>query len=250
MLEDAFIELDSVLIISLLHSVATQGDADLPLNGVDTMDVVTASQKRYSTKKYDTGRHIDDATMAKVEALLRESPSSVNSQPWHYVIAGTEEGRDLVARAADEKFAMNSEKLRHASHVVVFCMRDDIDDAHLQALVSQEEADGRFANADARTATAQSRGYFVNLYRPRLKEWMARQVYLSLGYTIMGAAALGLDSTPIEGIDTDRLDELLHLREKGLRSLVVLSLGYHASDDFNAKLPKSRLTAEQIITHI
>lgn len=214
------------------------------------MDVMTASERRFTAKKYDDNRRLDDATVAKVEALLREAPSSVNSQPWHYVIAGSSEGRDLVARAADEKYSMNSNKLRKSSHVVVFCVRDDMDEAHMQALIEKEDADGRFTDDDARQAMAQGRSFFVDLYRPRMKEWMARQVYLSLGYTMLGVAALGLDSTPIEGIDFDRLDELLNLREKGLRSLVALSIGYHDDSDFNAKLPKSRLSAEHVITHI
>ncbi|WP_414502400.1 oxygen-insensitive NAD(P)H nitroreductase [Zymobacter sp. IVIA_5232.4 C2] len=215
-----------------------------------SMDVVTASEARFTAKKYDASRRIDAATMDKVETLLRTAPSSVNSQPWHYIIAGTEQGRDLIAQAADGNYAMNVEKIRSASHVVVFCVRDDMDEAHMQAILDQEDKDGRFSTEDARSAMDKGRHFFVGLNKPRMQDWMARQVYLSLGYTLLGAAALGLDSTPIEGIDVDRLDELLGLREKGLRSLVVLPLGHHAEDDFNAKLPKSRLPAEQIITHI
>lgn len=214
------------------------------------MDITTASEKRYTAKKYDAHRKIDAETLRKVETLLRTAPSSVNSQPWHYVIAGTDQGRDLIAQAADEHYAMNSGKIRDASHVVVFCVRDDLDEAHLQAILAQEDKDGRFANAEARSATDKGRHFFANANKPRMQDWMSRQVYLSLGYMLMGVAALGLDSTPIEGIDVDRLDELLKLREKGLRSLVVATLGYHADDDFNASLPKSRLPAEVTVTHL
>lgn len=214
------------------------------------MDIISASEKRFTTKKYDAHRKIDEATIAKVETLLRTAPSSVNSQPWHYIIAGTEQGRDLIAQAADEKDAMNSRKIRQSSHVVVFCVRDDMDDEYLAAILDQEQKDGRFSTPEARGAMDKARKFYAGLNKPRMNEWLSRQVYLSLGYTMMGIAALEIDSTPIEGIDVNRLDELLNLREKGLRSLVVLSLGYHAEDDFNAALPKSRLPAERIITRI
>ena len=214
------------------------------------MNITTASEKRYSAKKYDAHRKIDAETLSKVETLLRTAPSSLNSQPWHYVIASTDHGRDLVAQAADEHYAMNSGKIRDASHVVVFCVRDDLDEAYLQAITAQEDKDGRFATPEERSAADKGRIFYINEKKPHMQEWMSRQVYLSLGYMLMGVAALGLDSTPIEGVDVDRLDELLKLREKGWRSLVVATLGYHADDDFNATLPKSRLPAEVTITHL
>lgn len=215
-----------------------------------SMDVITAAEKRFTAKKYDADRKIDAATMNKVETLLRTAPSSVNSQPWHYIIADTDQGRELIAEAAHGSYVMNAEKIRCASHVVVFCVRDDMDEAHLQSILDQEDKDGRYSTAEARSAADKGRHFFVSLNSARMQEWMARQVYLSLGYTLMGVASLGLDSTPLEGVDVDRLDELLKLREQGLRSLFVLPLGYHEEGDFNAKLPKSRLPTEQIITHI
>lgn len=213
------------------------------------MDIITTSEQRYSAKKFDTNRKIDDATLAKIETLLRTAPSSVNAQPWHYIIAGTEQGRNLIAQAAEEQYSMNIEKIRNASHVVVFCVRDDMDEEHLDAILNQEEHDGRFT-PEKRSAMENGRKFLINLNRPRMHEWLSRQVFLSFGYTLMGIAALGVDGAPIEGIDVDLLDKRLQLREKGLRSLAVLCLGYHAEDDFNAKLPKSRLPAEYTITHI
>lgn len=214
------------------------------------MDVISVSKQRFTTKKYDTRRKIDPETVTKIETLLQMAPSSLNTQPWHYIIAGTEQGRDLIAQATDDKYAMNAQKIRQASHVVVFCVRDDMDEAHLKAVLEQQGKDGRFATPEVREAAERGLAFFTHLNRPRMQEWLTRQVYLSLGYTMLGVAALGIDSTSIEGIDVDRLDELLHLREKGLHSLVVLSLGYHADDDFNAQLPKSRLPTEYIITHL
>ncbi|HNE15787.1 MAG TPA: NAD(P)H nitroreductase, partial [Rhodocyclaceae bacterium] len=67
---------------------------------------------------------------------------------------------------------------------------------------------------------------------------------------LLGAATLELDAAPLEGFDTQILDAELGLAERGLTSLVIVALGYHSSDDFNARLPKSRLPAERVITRL
>ena len=83
-----------------------------------------------------------------------------------------------------------------------------------------------------------------------MQTWIEKQVYLALGALLTNAASLKIDACPMEGFDTHLLDEELGLNEKGFTSLVVVGLGYSSTDDFNARLPKSRLPAETVITRI
>ena len=46
----------------------------------------------------------------------------------------------------------------------------------------------------------------------------------------MAAAFEGVDSTPLEGFDPEALDKILNLKEKGLRSCVMLPLGYRDTE--------------------
>jgi nitroreductase/dihydropteridine reductase len=80
---------------------------------------------------------------------------------------------------------------------------------------------------------------------------MDKQVYLNIGQFLLGVATLGIDATPMEGIETKVLDEEFGLREKGYTSLVVVPLGYHnQEEDYNAVLPKSRLPYSEILTEV
>ena len=79
---------------------------------------------------------------------------------------------------------------------------------------------------------------------------MEKQVYLSAGSLLLGAATLGIDATPIEGFDQALLDAEFDLHAQGLMSTVIVSLGYRRQDDFNAALPKSRWPADQVITRL
>ena len=58
----------------------------------------------------------------------------------------------------------------------------------------------------------------------------------------------GPDAVPIEGFDAALLDEEFGLKEKGFTSPVVVPVGHHGVEDFNATLPKSRLPLSTIVT--
>ena len=81
-----------------------------------------------------------------------------------------------------------------------------------------------------------------------LPAWLERQLYIALGQVLLGAALLGLDACPIEGFDTAVMDAALDLPQQGLRSVVAVALGWRSADDFNASLPKSRLSPQQVFT--
>jgi len=217
------------------------------------MDILSAAKKRHTAKAYDSERRIPEEVMQQVYDLLRSSASSVNSQPWHFIVANTPEGRARIAKATQGGYVYNAAKVNDASHVIVLCARVDMDEAHLYALLEQEERDGRFRDAQARAGQDATRRGYVNQHRYGTKDvaqWLEKQVYLALGTALVGAATLEIDATPMEGFDQKILDAEFGLNEKGLTSLVLVSFGYSSPADFNAGLPKSRLTQEATFTFI
>lgn len=132
-------------------------------------------------------------------------------------------------------------------------LRDLINDSWNLVVVDQEDADGRFATPEAKAANDKGRKFFADMHRKDLHddaEWMAKQVYLNVGNFLLGVAALGLDAVPIEGFDAAILDEEFGLKEKGYTSLVVVPVGHHSVEDFNATLPKSRLPQNITLTEV
>lgn len=217
------------------------------------MNLAEIASRRYTTKAFDPERRIAPELMAQLESLLCQAPSSVNSQPWHFVIAGTPQGRERIARATEPDYAYNAPKIRNASHVVVLCVRRQLDPEYLDTLLAQEAADGRFATPEAQATQQKTRDFYVDLHREQLQDersWMERQVYLALGSLLLGAAALGVDACPMEGFDPVLLDRELDLPAQGLSALVLVALGYRSASDFNARLPKSRLPASRQITRL
>ena len=217
------------------------------------MNIVEKAAQRHTVKAFDTGRKVPDEVIAQLRMLLRLAPSSVNSQPWHFVIAATDEGKEKIARAAEAGFPYNAPKIRTASHVVVLATRVAADDGFLETLLAQEERDGRFVNEAAKTSGRGSRALFTDIHRYNQKDvaqWYEKQTYLALGTLLLGAATLDVGATPMEGFNAEVLDKELGLREKGYSATVIVALGYSGAEDFNAKLPKSRLPVETLFTDI
>jgi nitroreductase / dihydropteridine reductase len=208
---------------------------------------------RYTTKKFDPEQPVSGETEKEIEALLRLAPSSTNIQPWKFVLASTPEGKARIARAASGFYSFNEHKITEAPLVVVFCARKSADEAFLEKLLAQEKSDGRFNSEEALNGQKAGRSRFVDMHRFERKDeqqWLEKQVYLAVGTLLTGAAALQLDACPMEGFDSTILDDELGLSKDGYTSIVIVALGYHSSDDFNATLPKSRLTAHDVFMRI
>lgn len=218
------------------------------------MNLSDLVRSRYATKAFSAERTIPAEQLAQLCDLLRFAPSSTNSQPWHFVLAQSAVGKAQVACAAHGRFASNASKINQASLCVVFCAKIDLQDDYLAQVLQQEEHDGRFAHNPAfKHSVDAGRKMYADMHREQFNDaqhWMEKQVYLNMGFFLLGTALLGLDAVPIEGIDREVLDQELQLSAKGLTSVALVAVGYKAETDFNAQLPKSRFAADKIMSFI
>ncbi|OTQ58383.1 oxygen-insensitive NAD(P)H nitroreductase [Gilliamella sp. A7] len=214
------------------------------------MNIVEISQKRYTTKHYDKTKKIPKEKIEQLLTVLRNSPSSVNSQPWHFYIIDNDVAKDKILPAIAE---FNQPRVTDSSHTILFCIKSPLEDAHLVNLLNQEEKDGRLPSSELKQTQDESRRFFVTKNSKTIESqqsWEGKQTYLALGQLLFAAAAIGVDSTAVEGFDCDKMDEILDLKRKGLKSLVIATLGYRSENDGNAHRPKSRLPEEQIFTFL
>lgn len=217
------------------------------------MDIIEVLEKRYTTKAYDNTKKLTDEQLSKIEKLLQLSPSSTNSQPWEFIIATTDDGKKRIAKAAQGDYKGNEPKILDASAVIVFTSRVNICCRYLDKLLEKEEQDGRFPTADLKEISKNARNKFSKMHKFDFKDvthWTEKQVYLNAGNFLLGVATMGLDATPIEGVDMRVLNNEFNLQERGVTATLVVAVGYHKDDDFNATLPKSRLDIDDIITRI
>ncbi|MCH7330386.1 oxygen-insensitive NAD(P)H nitroreductase [Acinetobacter modestus] len=217
------------------------------------MDTLATAKTRYATKAYDAEKKIPQAQFEKLLEILRFSPSSVNIQPWHFLIAETDGAKQRIASALTGNYIYNAAKVLNSSHTLVFCTRTDISAEYLEQLLQQDDVSGRFKDETAKQGQRDTRQGYVEFYRNELKNlpaWMENQTYLALGQLLFAAGLEGIDATPMEGFDRELINKEFELTEKGLKASVIVSLGYRCENDFNAKLPKSRLSDEVVFTRL
>lgn len=216
------------------------------------LPVAKRVHQRKTSKAFEAGRSLTSEQSAAVRELLRMSPSSTNAQPWHFFIASSEESKRRVAAGAAGHFAYNEPKIMNAAEVVVLCARTRLDESYLVSVLDQETRDGRLANDEARTNQHNVRKGYVQKHEAAgtLVDWASRQVYIALGFLLLGAAEMGVDACPIEGFDCAAVNAELGLAAQGLTSVVLVALGHKSAADFNAALPKSRLPESAVVTEL
>lgn len=195
------------------------------------MDFLQLAQNRYTTKLYSSKR-VSDEDIAKLKEILRLTPSSINSQLWQFVFISDEPTKEAFAKVS----FINEERIRQASHLVVFMANS--------ALPSFEEK-------LAKASTEAGVGFYHKVQKPKgdvsLYAWMNNQVYISLGFFLSACASMGIDSTPMEGIINTEYDKLLN--EPQYTTLFAVAIGYRDPEDSNQLHlhPKSRLPLEDVV---
>ncbi|MBK0370508.1 nitroreductase family protein [Flavobacterium agrisoli] len=196
------------------------------------MEILELMQKRYTAKQYNAEKAIPQDKIEILKEVLYLCPSSINIQPWKFTFVQNPEIKAQLAKVSMH----NAEKVTQAPLIIVFSVADDLD--AFQKVVATELPEARqkwYNQIKANTSSAD------------LKQWLTQQVYIALGVALTASAALELDSTPMEGIETDQYKTILNLET--FQPVVAMAVGYAAADDFNRieVAPKSRRVKDNVI---
>ena len=200
---------------------------------------------RYATKKMNADKAVPQDKLDAIIEAVRMAPTSSGTQPFELFVISNPGLRAKIAEAASGQTPITD-----GSHVLVFAAWDNYTEERIDDVVQ--------LNVAARGDLPLIHDYYNNLkanYVPRDAEvnyaHAARQAYIALGFAMIAAADQGVDSTPMEGFDPDAVDAILDLRQRGLRSVVLLPLGYRQEGaDWLLTMPKVRKSREAIVTEI
>ncbi len=216
------------------------------MNPVSNETLLEALNWRYATKQFDPAKRIDDSTWSALEQSLVLAPSSFGLQPWKFIVVTDPSVKKKLVPVSWEQT-----QPRDSSHFVVFAVRRDIGDEHLDRYMAR--------TAEVRGVTVENMAGFRKVIKGSLDaargkgtldDWQIKQVYIALGQFMAAAAMLGVDTCPMEGIVPDKYDEILGLSSTGWATVVACAAGYRSADDKYATTPKVRFPADEVIDHI
>jgi nitroreductase/dihydropteridine reductase len=222
-----------------------------PNKGTTMNTIIDDLNSRYTTKRYDESKRIPQADLDVLFEAMRLSASSINSQPWRFVVISSDKAKQRLHNTFKNKFQFNQSKALTSSEVILFAYNPKYTRKNYSEVVDQGIVDGRTKPEDRESAFG---GFvFAEMNTSESGDtsgWTKAQTYLALGNTLHTLARLKIDSTPLEGIDTDLLNKAFSEELEGYQCDVALAIGYRAEDDFNAKLPKSRRQASSVFVHV
>lgn len=196
------------------------------------MSFISSMQQRYTTKKYNASKKIESKRIKELQQVLQLSPSSINSQPWKFTFVSDADTKQQLSEVS----WLNTSKVLESDTVVVFNRINDIELFEKQ--IEEELPEGAV-------------GYYKEFIKPKpeeeIKAWFDRQVYLALGVFLSACAEMGIDATPMEGIEPENYDKILN--NEGYATLFAVAIGYRDNEDFNQpdRKPKSRLAFNKVI---
>jgi nitroreductase len=203
-------------------------------------------QWRYATKKMNPTKSVSTEKVDFILEAIRLSASSSGLQPYDvFVVTNPEIRAQIVPHAWDQK------QITDGSHLLVFAAWDNYTAERINTMFDLVNEKRGFKNE----GWENYRQMLLNTYPSRDPETnfqhAARQAYIGLGSALIAAAEMRVDCTPMEGFSPDKVDEILGLKERGLKSVVLLPLGYRADEgDWLVNLEKVRRPTDSFITQI
>lgn len=204
------------------------------------MDLIQKLNWRYAAKRMN-GNKIPQQKIDNILEAIRLSASSAGLQPYKVIVVSDEE-----TKAKLKAVGYNQPQFTEGSHVLVFAAWEKVTDAHVDHYM-QSIATERNIPVES---LADFRANLANIIAQPAEQnftWTSRQTYIALGTGLIAAANEEVDGTPMEGFDNAGIDEVLGLKEKGLKSVSVLVLGYRdTANDFLASAKKVRKSAAEL----
>lgn len=215
-----------------------------------THQIIKDLNARYTVKAYDESKKISADDMAVIKEALRMSASSINSQPWKFIIIESDEAKERFHHTFDNMFQFNQPHAKTASHHIIFAHKKHFTKDDYKRRVDIEVESGHLP-ADRHEAMMGAIAFaeMVADENGNNAAWTKAQTYIALGNILQVLARLGIGSTPMEGVDAGAIGKEF-AKELGddYESTFALAMGYHKSpEDYNHGLPKARLPQEEII---
>ncbi len=207
---------------------------------------------RYTCKKYDPSKKVPQKDIEVLYEAMRLSASSINSQPWKFIVIESDEAKQRMYNTFANKYQFNQQHILESSQVILFAHNPHYNREDYACVVDKGIEDGRTKSEEREQAF----GSFVFAEMNTDEQgdtsaWTKAQLYLALGNTLHTLARLKIDSTCLEGIDSALVEEAFKEELDGYKCPVALAIGYHhETEDFNARLPKTRLSLENIFVHV
>ena len=207
------------------------------------MSLIENLKWRHAVKAYNPAQKVSKENLETILEAARLAPTSSGLQPFRVIVVENQELKEKMVKGA-----LNFEVMRDCSHVLVFAAWDSYSEEKIDKVYDyhtdvRDLPRGRFSDY-----TDKLKGLYNAQTAEQHFAHTARQTYIASGLAMAQAAELKIDSTPAEGFNNEVVDEILGLKDLGLKSVTLLYLGYRDLEkDYLSHMKKVRIPMEEFI---
>ena len=209
------------------------------------MELLDKLNWRYAAKAMN-GQKVSQDKIDNIIEAISLAPTSSGLQPFEVFVITNQEVKEKI-----KPKAWNQSVITDCSHLLVFAAWDTYTADRINKQFDLTNEIRGFKNEGWENYRQMLLGMYPQQDAEVNFNHATKQAYIAFSQAMTAAAFQGVDSTPIEGFDPKAVDEILSLKEKGLRSCVLLTLGYRdAEKDWLVNLKKVRKSKEDLVTEI
>jgi nitroreductase/dihydropteridine reductase len=209
------------------------------------MSLLQSLEWRYATKKFDATKKVSAEELDTLLNTTQLAPSSYGLQPYKILVV-----EDAAIREQLKDAAYGQAQLTDASQVIVFAAETVINDNYVKRNIDLTAEVRQMDRAKLEPFESVILGAIGHKTEDERVAWAHKQAYIALGVLISAASELKIDTCPMEGLDPVKFDEILGLKDKGLTTSVIVTIGYRSEDDHYSHLAKVRKSANELFIKI
>jgi nitroreductase len=189
------------------------------------MELLKSLEWRYATKKMN-GEKISQDKLERILEATRLAPSSYGLTPYNVIVVEDQKLKEELQGAC-----YGQTQLSESSAVLVFATWDEVTEHSVGNYINEIAKQREIPVESLNGLQDMMNGSLTNMTQEQKISWAQRQAYIGLGFALTAAAIEEVDSTPMEGFVPESVDTVLGLQELGLKSVVVLPLGYRDTEN-------------------
>ncbi|OIQ38573.1 MAG: NAD(P)H-dependent oxidoreductase [Bacteroidetes bacterium MedPE-SWsnd-G1] len=209
------------------------------------MDSIEKLKWRYATKKFNRDKKLSNEQLDVLKNAFNLTATSYGLQPLKLLVISNQEVKDNLV-----EHAFNQSQVADCSHLLVICIKTDIDSNYVDRKFNLEIKERGLEPEVLSDFRAYLKKTIENQSQEDKDNAAKNQAYIALGNLMTVCALEEIDSCPMEGFLPHKFDEALNLKDKNLKSVLLLPAGFRAEDDFMSSLKKVRLPIEESIITI
>ncbi|MEO5788586.1 MAG: NAD(P)H-dependent oxidoreductase [Gelidibacter sp.] len=209
------------------------------------MSIIESLKWRYATKKFDPSKNLSAEKLHILKEAFNLTATSFGLQTISLVIIENKTLRNQLLEAA-----YNQRQVVDASHLLIFCINDTINEEHVDDLYDNIIHLRQTPETILEPYRNDLKLMMQNMSQEEQQEWSIKQVYIAIGNLMTVCAVERIDSCPMEGFDRTQFDAILNLKDKGLKSVLLLPVGYRAEDDMFSGFKKVRKKLHDAVLEI